>query len=120
MLHSPGTVGWIDLTVGQADQVRDFYRQVVGWGVSEVEVEDHVDYSMTADGVDVAGVCWRRGVNANVPAGWIPYFVVTDLEASLRAVREGGGEIVQVRQEQSNGIAMIKDPSGAVCALWAG
>jgi predicted enzyme related to lactoylglutathione lyase len=26
-----GKIGWLDLTVDDADAVRDFYREVVGW-----------------------------------------------------------------------------------------
>jgi catechol-2,3-dioxygenase len=26
-----GTIGWVDLTVPNADEVRDFYMEVVGW-----------------------------------------------------------------------------------------
>jgi hypothetical protein len=31
-----GTVGWFDLTVADADRVRDFYKAVVGWTTSAV------------------------------------------------------------------------------------
>lgn len=27
----PGTIGWVDLTVADAESTRDFYRDVVGW-----------------------------------------------------------------------------------------
>ena len=33
-----GTVGWFDLTVDNAETVRDFYREVAGWNPSEVEM----------------------------------------------------------------------------------
>ena len=26
-----GTVGWFDLTIDNADEIREFYEQVVGW-----------------------------------------------------------------------------------------
>jgi hypothetical protein len=38
-----GTIGWFDLTVPNADEVRDFYRAVVGWGVEECEMGGYSD-----------------------------------------------------------------------------
>jgi predicted enzyme related to lactoylglutathione lyase len=26
-----GSIGWVDLTISNAEEVRDFYAQVVGW-----------------------------------------------------------------------------------------
>ena len=31
-----GSIGWVDLTVEDAERVRDFYREVVGYTASEV------------------------------------------------------------------------------------
>ena len=60
---SPGSILWTDLTVPNAEAVRDFYREVAGWGVSPVEMGGYQDYTMTspADGSAVAGVCHARG-----------------------------------------------------------
>ena len=33
-----GCISWLDLTVSDASATRDFYRQVVGWSVQEVEM----------------------------------------------------------------------------------
>ena len=35
----PGHVGWVDLTVDNATEVRDFYRAVVGWEYRDVEMD---------------------------------------------------------------------------------
>ena len=35
-----GCISWLDLTVSDAAATRDFYRQVVGWLVQNVELED--------------------------------------------------------------------------------
>jgi predicted enzyme related to lactoylglutathione lyase len=31
--HAPGTIAWTDLTVPDAEKVRDFYAAVVGWRI---------------------------------------------------------------------------------------
>ena len=35
---SLGKIGWADLTVNDAETVRDFYRDVVGWTVQPVDM----------------------------------------------------------------------------------
>jgi len=46
----PGTVGWIDLTVDDAEGVREFYERVVGWESSRVSMDSYDDYSMHPPG----------------------------------------------------------------------
>lgn len=116
-----GTFGWFDLTVADAPGVRDFYREVVGWTVGGVDMGGYEDYTMSAaDGAAVAGVCHARGVNEGLPAQWLAYVHVPDLDASLARVAERGGAVV--REARSAGamgrFAVIRDPAGAVLALF--
>src|SRR5690606_35650708 len=58
----PGAILWTDLTVPDAERVRDFYEGVVGWTPTAVEMGGYADWSMeTDDGTAVAGVCHARG-----------------------------------------------------------
>ena len=82
---------------------------------------DYADYSMVdpASGDGRAGICWSKGVNAALPAQWLMYVVVADLDASLEACRSQGGEVVHEHPAGGPGrMAVIRDPAGAVCALW--
>ncbi len=125
MSHSarprPGSIAWVDLTVPDARPVRIFYEQVVGFVSSPVDMGDYDDFCLndSSDGHAVAGVCHARGLNANLPAVWLIYFSVTDLEASLARCRERGGSIIDgPRDMGANGrMAVIRDPAGATCAL---
>lgn len=109
-----GTVGWLDLTVDNAAEVRDFYAAVAGWSFEAHPMGEYEDYVMKTEGGAVAGVCHRRGVNTGQPGGWIPYVVVADLNASLAEVTSRAGKILVQRE----GFAVIEDPSGARLALW--
>lgn len=116
-----GTLGWFDLTVADAPGVRDFYQAVVGWSAAGVDMGGYEDYTMsTADGTAVAGVCHARGANEGLPAQWLAYIHVPDLNASLAAVAERGGAVV--RPARSAGgmgrFAVVRDPAGAVVALF--
>lgn len=122
-----GRIGWLDLTVPDAPATRDFYRQVVGWSVEDVEMTDgkesYADYNMLGgDGDPVAGVCHARGGNADLPPVWLIYLTVGDLAESLRLVLEEGGRVIKPAQgdETAYGYAVIQDPVGAYLALMPG
>ena len=120
MSDSTGKIGWIDMSVDNADEVRDFYKAVVGWGHEDVSMGDYADYSMTTPGGDaVSGICHARGSNAELPGGWLIYITVADVDASAAACAEHGGEvIVPVRGLAGGRFCVIRDPSGAVAALY--
>jgi predicted enzyme related to lactoylglutathione lyase len=68
---------------------------------------------------DVAGICHKRGGNADIPTQWMPYFIVADIQDSLQAVKQRGGEaITAVKSFGDSQFVIIKDPAGAVCALY--
>ena len=41
-----GKIGWIDISVDDADGLRDFYKEVVGWTNEVVSMGEYSDYSM--------------------------------------------------------------------------
>jgi hypothetical protein len=116
-----GKIGWIDLTVPDAERVRDFYRAVVGWESEGVDMGGYQDYCMaSAEGGPVAGVCHARGTNEGLPPQWLIYITVASLDESLARCRALGGEVVRApRGLGGQGrFAVVRDPAGAVCALF--
>lgn len=121
MADDVGKIGWIDMTVADATEMRDFYANVVGLKPDDVSMGDYCDYNMTmpGSGEAVAGICHARGSNADLPPGWLIYFVVEDVDASARACEDGGGSIVvSVRGLAGGRFCVIRDPNGAVAALY--
>jgi hypothetical protein len=118
----PGTIAWSDLTVPDARKVRDFYAAVAGWKVEALSMGTYSDYLMRepGSGQAVAGVCHDRGVNADLPAQWLVYITVANLDAALRACVRRGGEVVAGPKGMSGAsrYAVIRDPAGAVAALF--
>jgi uncharacterized protein len=117
-----GGIGWVDLTVTDAEEVRDFYRDVAGWTASEVSMGTYDDFCMSepGTGTPAAGVCHARGENADVPPQWIVYVRVFDLDASLARCAERGGRVVAGPRSFGEGrhYAVIQDPAGAVSAIY--
>lgn len=115
-----GTVGWIDLTVPNAEEVKTFYEQVVGWTSKKHPMGDYDDYEMqTPSGATVAGVCHQLGMNADLPAQWILYVTVADIDESVQnCLRLGGETITEIRDGGDHGrYCFVKDPAGAAIAL---
>ncbi|MCO7224522.1 VOC family protein [Pleionea sp. CnH1-48] len=116
-----GQIAWTDLTVDNAEQVRDFYQTVVGWKSEGVSMGEYEDFSMLRpdNGEAVAGVCHARGANSGLPPVWMIYLLVDDLEQSLKDCEALGGSIVVEPKSMAGSMyAVIKDPAGAVCALY--
>lgn len=117
-----GSIAWTDLTVKDTPQVRDFYQSVVGWEPHGVSMGDYDDFNMVPPGSDApsAGICHARGVNKDLPPVWMIYIIVENLDESLIACRDQGGEVLKGPASMGPGssYAVIRDPAGAVCALY--
>ncbi|MEM9989734.1 MAG: VOC family protein [Pseudomonadota bacterium] len=129
MTNTPlGQILWTDLTVNDAEGVRDFYKAVLGWTSEEIEMEGYADYMMiaphhmarpTEGPARIAGICHARGANAELPAQWLNYFGVENIETACKAVTRLKGKLVtDIRTYGASKFCVIEDPAGAVCALF--
>lgn len=116
-----GTIGWVDLTVPDAVETRDFYAQVTGWIPEPFDMGGYNDFVMkTPEGAAVAGVCHARGGNKDLPPQWLVYVTVENLDQSIERCKALGGRVVTgPRNYAGEGrYCVIEDPAGAVCALY--
>lgn len=115
-----GTITWCDLTVNNAETVKAFYSDVVGWTSEAVSMGDYNDFNMNAPatGTTVSGICHARGSNASLPAQWLMYVNVNDVVESAEICRSMGGKVLDgPRVMCGNDFCVIQDPEGAVLAL---
>ena len=117
-----GAITWTDLTVDDAEKVRDFYESVVGWKPFGVDMGGYEDFTMLTPAGDepVCGICHARGSNVGLPAQWLVYITVEDVDQSAaRCVEQGGRVVVAPKEMGSHGrYCVIQDPAGAVAALF--
>lgn len=117
-----GSFQWADLTVTNAEEVRDFYKQVIGYTHTEVPMGDYADFCMNSpsDGSTSTGICHARGVNADLPPVWLIYFTVENLDHALENVKRLGGKVIKGPNTYggSSRYAIIQDNAGAYCALF--
>jgi uncharacterized protein len=119
---SVGSITWTDLTVENAERIRDFYSAVVGWTASGVDMGGFDDFNMNdpETGTPVAGVCHARGGNADLPPVWLIYVNVEDIERSVTRCIELGGQVISGPKGMGGQgrYCVIRDPAGAALALF--
>jgi uncharacterized protein len=117
-----GSITWCDLTVSNAEEVKNFYSKVVGWMPNALSMGEYDDFTMNApeSGKVAAGVCHAKGSNAKLPPQWLIYITVADVDKSAESCLMLGGKII-VEPKNMSGYGrycVIQDPAGAVCALF--
>ncbi|AFN74383.1 glyoxalase/bleomycin resistance protein/dioxygenase [Melioribacter roseus P3M-2] len=117
-----GAIAWHDLTVDDATGLKSFYEKVTGWKSQPVSMGDYDDYNMIipSEGNPVAGICHKKGENANLPSLWMIYINVENLDSSIEACKGNGGKVIS-GPKVINGMGkycVIEDPAGACCALF--
>jgi predicted enzyme related to lactoylglutathione lyase len=117
-----GAITWTDLTVPDADDVRDFYSEIVGWKFEPVDMGGYNDYNMISPstGNTNVGICHARGVNASLPPQWLVYITVEDVDKSAAKCIELGGKIIMEPKKMAGygRYCVIQDIAGAVAALF--
>lgn len=117
-----GSITWFDLTVHNAEKVKDFYAKVVGWVPQGLSMGDYDDFTMSAPESNkvAAGICHAKGLNAKLPPQWLIYITVEDVDKSAESCIQLGGKII-VEPKNMPGYGrycVIQDPADAVCALF--
>lgn len=115
-----GTIEWHDLTVSDAQGVKDFYQKVVGWDTSPVSMGDYNDFNCNQPegGATIAGICHARGPNQDLPAQWLMYVRVENVTRSIAQTISLGGQVIAgPKAFGDDDIVVIQDPAGAVIAL---
>jgi hypothetical protein len=83
---------------------------------------DYNDFNMNSPetGKTNAGICHKRGGNAQLPSQWLIYITVKSADESAKMCKENGGKVLSEPKEMTGygKFCVIEDPAGAVCALF--
>jgi predicted enzyme related to lactoylglutathione lyase len=122
LVNEAGTLVWNELNVRDPHAVLPFYESVFGWTTAAMEGAGPSGYHViSVDGRVVAGVMTMgEGFPEHVPTHWLPYFMVTDAQASVdRCEALGGGVVMPPFPTGMGPMAVLRDPQGAVFAIGA-
>ncbi|MGW2559357.1 VOC family protein [Streptomyces sp. NPDC001514] len=113
LLNAPGALGWVELLTRDPAEAKRFYRAVFGWTVN---VSEHYT-QWGVDGNDFGGLLKMADERfpPEVPAHWLPYFQVTDVDAAAHTATSAGGGVLLEPVEMEDGLrfAVLHDPQGA-------
>lgn len=117
MVTRHGRPYWYELSCapGQRPAAEDFYARLFGWQIGDSGIEGF-DYHLAAsDGDMVAGLMDMPGDVSGMPAFWLIYFAVDDLDAAVaQAVAQGGNLHRAPFDVPGTGrIAILADAQGA-------
>jgi uncharacterized protein len=114
-VNEPGCMAWNELATPDPGRAREFYRALLGW---EAEA-DAAGYATLRNGGAVNG--GMRPLRDGEAPAWLVYFTVASLDEAAEHVHGGGGEIVVEPGDGAAGrIAIVRDPQGALLALYEG
>jgi len=119
LVNAPGALVWNELSSGDLDGSAAFYGGLFGWTVAPFEGSPEPYMSIKNGEANNGGM---RDLNPpGMPPNWLVYFGTEDLDQALAKVEElGGTKIAGPIDIQIAKIAVVKDPQGAMFALYAG
>jgi predicted enzyme related to lactoylglutathione lyase len=118
LVNAPGALCWNELAASDLDAAPDFYGKLFGWEAEPFEGGPMRYVTIKNGGANNGGM---RETQPGEPPNWLVYFAVDDVDAGVAKVGELGGGTVAGPFEMAMGkIAIVRDPHGAVFALYAG
>lgn len=121
MPFTHGEIHWSELATHDVDAALAYYKDVCGWTIETADMPDGPYHMGVVGGQPIAGIydIKQAGDMGEMPSRWITYFAVDDVDASVKATADSGGEVIQAGFDvpEVGRIAMVKDPSGALIGL---
>jgi uncharacterized protein len=119
VVNEPGSLCWNELAARDIDAAKRFYEAVFGW---DAETNAYGDTSYTEwklDGRSVGGMIqMNEQWPAEIPAHWMVYFAVDDIDATVARASELGGKVaVEPTDTPVGRFAVLNDPHGAVFSV---
>lgn len=108
----PDTLGWVELATRDVAGATSFYPDLFGWSVTPSEW--YTQWGLA--GTDFGGMAdMGDRFPAHVPPHWMPYFAVTDVDATAAKAEQAGAATMMAPSDVMDGlrIAVLRDPQGA-------
>jgi uncharacterized protein len=110
-----GKICYVELPALDVESSAAFYQEIFGW-----QIRQRGDGATAFDDTtgEVSGA-WVTGRPASGPPGLLLYIMVDDAAATVEAIAEHGGEIVQpIGADTPEVTARFRDPGGNVIGIY--
>ncbi|HJO65607.1 MAG TPA: VOC family protein [Sphingomonas sanguinis] len=106
---------WYELLTDDVAAAQDFYARLIGWQVGDSGIAD-IDYRIVAtpEGEAIGGLM-QRPPGSPGGAVWLGYLPVVDVDESVEAIVEDGGQVLMPAWSMAGvgRMALVTDPLGA-------
>ncbi|CAL9362717.1 VOC family protein [Streptomyces sp. enrichment culture] len=117
LFNAPGSLGWVELLTREPERAADFYTTVFGWNV---DVSARYPQWRVGE-ADFGGmVTMDDKFPHEVPAHWLPYFAVADVNTAAVDTTDAGGTVLMEPTSVPDGprLAVLRDPQGAMFGVY--
>jgi len=117
-LDTPGRVGWHELFAADWEKAFAFYGELFGWQKAESHFGLMGTYQGFSAGGETIGGMFTKPATLPLPF-WLYYFNIDDIQATMKRVEAGGGQILYGPTAVPGGALIVHctDPQGALFAL---
>lgn len=120
--NEPGSLCWSELTTRDPKAAEKFYTAMFGWTPTHSSGGGSVDYTeFSVNGEPGVGMmAMPEGMPPQVPSYWMPYFMVSDLDASAPKAKSLGANVMVGPNAIPDGgrFVILQDPQKAVFAMY--
>jgi uncharacterized protein len=118
MTPANGEVCWSEVAAPDAAAAAGFYTGLFGWTAVAADLGGMPYHFLARGGTNFGGVMPAR---PGVPAHWLVYVAVDDVDATVNRVQSLGGSVVVPGFDATVGrLAVVRDPQGATFGLYRG
>ena len=109
----------VELHTKDMAKARPFYERLFGWELKDMPMPGGGSYTLIGVGEGVGGGMMS---DATAPPHWLAYVGVDDVRAKTQQAKSLGATVLQDVMDvgEYGTMSVIRDPSGAVLALWQG
>lgn len=109
----------VELHTKDLSKARPFYQSLFGWELTDMPMPGGGSYTLIGVGEGVGGGMMS---DPSAPPHWLAYVGVDDVRAKTQQAKSLGATVLQDVMEvgEYGTMSVIRDPSGAVLALWQG
>jgi predicted enzyme related to lactoylglutathione lyase len=117
-LSAPGRIRWHELFAADWEKAFAFYGELFGWQKASSDSDAMGAYQLFSAGGQTIGGMFTKPPTVLVPF-WLFYYNVGNIDAAVKRVKAGGGQVLEDPLEVSGGgwIVQCTDPQGAMFAL---
>jgi predicted enzyme related to lactoylglutathione lyase len=121
--YAHGVFSWVHLGTPDPTGAKRFYGNLFGWQFEDMPAGPEMTYTFVKLKNQSVGGLYalsRDMLAQGVPAHWLPFVNVTDVDGIAKNTSQGGGKVLYPPMDvlDVGRMAVLQDPTGAQVAIW--